>query len=59
MHPIYPDKNIKDENLLWSECDPDEEVNFDFGERIFMKELAKNMDLNLQVSLVLIRMQIC
>ena len=41
MHPLHPDKNIKDKSILWSECDPDEEVTFNFGERILMKDLAR------------------
>jgi hypothetical protein len=45
MHPLYPDRNIKDENLLWSDCDPDEKGMINYGERIFMKDLAEKYGL--------------
>ncbi|MEC3884782.1 hypothetical protein VKA52_13695 [Halobacillus sp. HZG1] len=45
MHPIYLDENIKDTSILWSQCNPDEEVSFNFGERILMKDLAEAYEL--------------
>ncbi|MFO1443645.1 hypothetical protein KDN24_10555 [Bacillus sp. Bva_UNVM-123] len=45
LHPIYRDKNIKDERLLWSQCDPDEEVQFNIGERLWFKDLAKKYNI--------------
>ncbi|MFD1020935.1 hypothetical protein [Thalassobacillus hwangdonensis] len=45
MHPLYPDINIKNEALLWSDCDPAEEVTFNFGKRILLKDLAEKYGL--------------
>ncbi len=45
MHPIYLDENITDRNILWSHCDPEAEGDFDFGKRIFMKDLAEKYEL--------------
>ncbi|HWO77404.1 MAG TPA: hypothetical protein VNM69_16180 [Bacillus sp. (in: firmicutes)] len=46
MHPIYLDSTIKDESLLWSQCNPDEPVQFVFGERLTLKELAEKYKLH-------------
>lgn len=45
MHPFYFDYGIKDKNLLWSQCDPEEDVNFEFAERKSFKELAQKFNL--------------
>ncbi|WP_421383144.1 hypothetical protein ACOJQI_02285 [Bacillus salacetis] len=45
MHPIFRDLNVTDENLLWSDCDPDEEIDFNNSERLSFKDLAFKYDL--------------
>ncbi|MBE4909932.1 hypothetical protein IMZ08_18000 [Bacillus luteolus] len=45
IHPIYRDMNIQDENLLWSQCDPNDPVQFQYGERLLLKDLAKRYKL--------------
>ncbi|EDL65658.1 hypothetical protein [Bacillus sp. SG-1] len=45
MHPFYLDHEIKDKELLWSQCDPDEDPAFESAEPISFKELAQNFNL--------------
>ncbi|TFB23888.1 hypothetical protein E3U55_03480 [Filobacillus milosensis] len=46
LHPVYRDKNIKDETILWNECDPNEPFYFNYGERLTFKALAEKYNLN-------------
>ncbi len=45
LHPIYRDNNIKNEGLLWSQCNPDEEVQLSVGERLWYRDLAKKYNI--------------
>jgi len=42
FHPIYRDEKIKDEHLLWSQCQDDED--FIIGERLLYKDLANKFN---------------
>ncbi|MEH6939957.1 hypothetical protein V7056_19235, partial [Bacillus sp. JJ664] len=39
LHPIYRDKYINDDKLLWSQCHDNNEINI--GTRLLYKDLAK------------------
>ncbi|MGD6803844.1 hypothetical protein [Rossellomorea aquimaris] len=45
MHPFYRNLKIADENLLWSECFPGEDIEVETGERIWFKDLALKYNL--------------
>lgn len=45
MHPFYFDNKIKDKELLWSQCDPEEDPAFEIAEPITFKELAQKFNL--------------
>ena len=37
MHPLFRDPQIEDEELLWSECTPEQPVEIQLGERLRLK----------------------
>lgn len=47
MHPLHRDSKIRDEKLLWNQCDSDENAEFEVGERITFLEVAQRYNLKL------------
>ncbi len=45
MQPIYVDRSIKDERLLWSECGQDESIDPVYLKKVTYKEMAKKYQL--------------
>jgi hypothetical protein len=45
IHPIYRNKTVFDENLLYGDLDPHERFPIELGERIRLKDLAKKYNL--------------
>ena len=45
IHPLFRDPQIKDENLLWSECTREQSDEIQLGERLRLMELAEKYDL--------------
>lgn len=45
MHPFYRDLTVKDETLLWRDCDPDELVDLANSESVTFKEIAKKYNI--------------